>query len=213
MADQKRERKDKVAHIDWPNILNIYLTTDVELNDLSFESSGDSSMPAYRTLRRKAQIEKWKAQKSERNAKAILAARKTDDLDITVDGELQAAKTKLIQAETIIRRHTDIADGFLRVYAKLQPRIEKLLDDINLDVFIDDPIGLSTFMKNMNLIAKDTIEIERKVLGLPDLKIDLLAKVETETKVTLDVGPDLDKLDDQALSNLYFDKMRKVDVE
>lgn len=198
--------------IDWESLRVQYLNSDIDLYELSWEHSENDAHPVWDTLRKRASKEKWKVARAEKNAKALLKARGTGTLDIEVTGELEQARRKLIDAELTIHRHVEVADSFLKLYKGLMPRVEKAFANVDIDVLEADPIALSTFTKNMQSIAKEAIEIERRVLGLSDIKIDILKKIDAKVEVTETNTTDLTSLSDQELSQLYFESLKEAEV-
>ena len=198
--------------IDWESLRVQYLNSDIDLYELSWEHSENDAHPVWDTLRKRASKEKWKVARAEKNAKALLKARGTGTLDIEVTGELEAARRKLIDAELTIHRHVEVADSFLKLYKGLMPKVSKAFETIDLDIFDADPIGLSNFTKNMQSIAKEAIEIERRVLGLSDIKIDILKKIDATVETKDTSTPDLSTLSDQELSQMYFDSLKEAEV-
>lgn len=201
-------KRKKKADVDWVELKDRYVKSDRDLYEFSFDYTKNQEDPAWTTLQKYASAQHWRECRIQYNLNLTAQSQgKTQALQDETHKVFVETRSKLLNANTTIARHCDVADSFINIYLEALPAIRRAMGRVDWDMLAEaDPKGFISAIKDFSNIATVSIEIERKALGLADFKMQL----ETNSSTTLDVTQKIALLREKDDKELIADYMESL---
>lgn len=160
--------------IDWDAIRDGYINTDRDLYHYSSEHTKLETHPTWLTLNARASREGWARLRNERiKNDYIEAVGKDAALQSEVLRVELATRDEILNANNAIVRHIRAAQELQKLSDELLPKFKKALSQLDLDeMAAEQPAKFIAAMKTIADFMHVATEIERKAIGLSDLKVE-----------------------------------------
>lgn len=165
----------RAKKIDWEGIKQAFIEGDRDLYSYSRETTGLDDHPTYSTLRSRSYNESWQRSRDARiRSEAVEAIGKDKALQSEVVQVEVLARDELLNANNAIFRQVKLSQDIQKLVEGILPKFQEALQYLDLNqLAVDNPRGFLSAMKTVTELYSTASEIERKVMGAADIKIEL----------------------------------------